>query len=149
MVSAEGGFVREIREAVEVDAAPSEVWSALVDLARYPDWNPFVVQASGTIALGVRLTVRLVPPGHRGFTMRPTVTKFEAGRTFRWLGHLGIPGIFDGEHIHEVEPVDGRSRYVQREVFRGALVPLVPRMLADTQRGFRAMNQALKARVES
>jgi hypothetical protein len=42
-----------------------------------------------------------------------------------------------------------RVRLVQRERFRGILVPLVWRTLdRDTRRGFEAMNQALKQRVE-
>jgi hypothetical protein len=27
------------------------------------------------------------------------------GRTLRWLGHLLVPGIFDGEHYFEIEPL--------------------------------------------
>lgn len=145
----EGIDIREISEAIEIDAPAAEVWAVLTDFPRYADWNPFMVDAAGTPALGERLTVRLVPPGRRGITMKPTVTALKPGRSFRWLGHLLVPGLFDGEHIHELEAGEGHgTRYVQREVFRGVLVPFVRRMLDDTAGGFRAMNEALKARVE-
>ena len=56
-------------------------------------------------------------------TFRPTVVKLEPGRELRWLGHLGVQGIFDGEHGFRVVPEDvGRCRFEQFETFRGLLV---------------------------
>jgi hypothetical protein len=81
---------------------------------------------------------------------RPTLLSVEPEKGFRWLGHLGVPGIFDGEHTHTLEPMGpGRTRYVQSERFRGVLVPFVGAMLKDTTRGFEEMNRALKARAEA
>ena len=69
---------------------------------------------------------------------------------FGWLGHLGLPCIFDGRHIHEIEVLGPeRVRYMQREEFTGVLVPLLGGMLRDAERGFGAMNAALKERAES
>ena len=61
-----------------------------------------------------------------------------------------MPGIFDGEHIFEIEPEgDASCRFVQREEFRGILVPLMLAMIGkSTVRGYNEMNQALKSRVE-
>ena len=76
--------------------------------------------------------------------------KKEPDRELRWLGHFLIPGLFDGEHICTIEPLEaGRVRFVQRENFTGLLVPLfMRRMEKDTKRGFEEMNRALKARAE-
>jgi hypothetical protein len=83
-------------------------------------------------------------------TFRPTVLKAEPNRELRWIGHLLIPGLFDGEHIFTIEPLGAnRVRFVQREIFSGLLVPLFAKGLdTDTQRGFGEMNQALKAQAE-
>jgi hypothetical protein len=71
------------------------------------------------------------------------------GRELRWLGRVLLPGIFDGEHVHELEPRGpDRTRYVQREKFRGILVPLLGRTLEATRLGFEKMNAALEARAE-
>lgn len=69
-------------------------------------------------------------------------------KELRWLGRLWLPGIFDGEHIFEIEPVDAdRVRFVQCEQFNGILVPFFN--LDGTRRGFEAMNRALKERAEA
>lgn len=83
-------------------------------------------------------------------TFRPTVTVVENERVFEWLGHLGIPGIFDGRHRFEIEPTPKGSRFSQSEVFTGLLVRLFRKTL-DTQtvRGFEASNRAIKERAEA
>ena len=82
-------------------------------------------------------------------TFKPTVRAVHANRELRWLGRLLVPGIFDGEHSLQIEPLDGgRSRFVQSERFSGLLVGLVKGALAKTAAGFEQMNTALKERVE-
>jgi hypothetical protein len=83
-------------------------------------------------------------------TFRPTVRAARPGRELRWLGHLLVAGLFDGEHSFQIEPLGaGRSRFTQAERFSGLLVRPFGGGLAKTERGFEAMNRALKARVES
>jgi hypothetical protein len=64
---------------------------------------------------------------------------------------LIIPGLFDGEHIFQIELLsDGLVRFKQREIFSGILVPLLKNSLEiDTRRGFNEMNQKLKELAES
>jgi len=84
-------------------------------------------------------------------TFRPEVLKAEPNRELRWLGHLLVPGLFDGEHIFTIEPLDAnRVRFVQHEIFTGLLVPLLARGLnTETLRGFEEMNHALKMQAET
>ena len=78
--------------------------------------------------MGERLEVNIQPSGASGMTFRPTVLKVEPNRELRWLGHLLISGLFDGEHIFTIEPLgQSRVRFTQREVFTGLLVPLFAR----------------------
>jgi hypothetical protein len=68
----------------------------------------------------------------------------------RWLGRVLIPGIFDGEHSFVLSSADGNCRFQQSEKFTGLLMSLaVRKMLAPTELGFRAMNEALKKRAEA
>ena len=140
--------VRQILTSIEIGARPEDVWTVLMDFDRFPDWNPYITRMAGTAAEGERLEVRLAPPGGKAMAFRPTVLRVEEGREFRWRGHLFVPGIFDGEHIFELTDLGGRTRFVQREEFRGVLAPLMLRLLSDsTERGFVVMNEALRDRV--
>lgn len=138
---------RDINTAVEVEAPPARVWEVLTDLEHYAEWNPFIVSAAGNAHAGQRLTLRMKAAG-RTFTVRPTVVERSEGRVLRWIGRLGVPGVFDGEHIHEVQPTPTGARYVQRELFGGLLVGFLGKTLAATETAFEEMNQALKRRAE-
>jgi hypothetical protein len=142
--------MKELRTEIEIAASPEAVWAILTNFAAFPQWNPFIKEASGEQKVGGKLRVRVVPPGGKGMVFKPTVLAFETNRELRWLGRLGIPGLFDGEHGFTLEPIDGgRTRLTQREVFTGVLVPLFARSLDDsTKNGFDAMNLALKERAE-
>ena len=135
--------------SIEIGAPPEIVWKVFTDFERFPEWSPFMTEIVGPPAKGERLAVHLVPPGGRAMTFRPTVLRAEEGQEFRWLGHVLVPGIFDGEHIFELEDLGGRTRFVQRGEFRGFLAPLMLRRLTEsTESGFVAMNEALRDRVE-
>lgn len=120
--------------------------------SRYPEWNPFVREISGEARQGARLRARLHLPGSSSpMTFKPRVRRVIPGREFRWLGVLFIPGLFDGEHVFELlSTEDGGTRFVQRELFRGVLVPFVWSSLEPrTLQGFDEMNRALKQRAET
>ena len=140
----------ELVTEIDVDATPERVWAVLTDFDRYDEWNPFM-RVVGRANEGARLDVELRPPGGRAVRFRPTVTHAERGRELRWLGHLYVVGLYDGEHRFTLEPLDGgRTRFVHAESFGGVLAGIVNRVVGEsTERGFRAMNEALKARVES
>jgi hypothetical protein len=143
-------MAKQLRTQIDVDATPERVWQVLTDLAAYPRWNPFIVRAEGDARPGERLTLRMQPAGGRAITFRPTVLEADPGRRLRWLGHLLVNGLFDGEHSFTIEPLgEGRARLVQQEDFRGLLVPLMARSLdRRTLPAFEQMNQALKRRAE-
>jgi hypothetical protein len=143
-------MAKRLRAQVDIHASPERVWQILTDFGAYPEWNPFIVHASGTPRAGERLTIRMQPEGGRGMTFRPTVLDNVPGKRLRWLGRVLVPGVFDGEHSFFIEPLgEDRVRLVQQEDFRGVLVPLLARSLERrTLPAFERMNQALKRRAE-
>lgn len=141
----------QLHTEITIDATPDRVWEILTDLERYELWNPFVIASEGEVVAGRRLVNRLQPPGGKAVTFKPTVTVVDPGRTFEWLGRLGLPKVFDGRHRFDLEPTpDGGTRLVHQEFFNGLLVPFLRSMLdTKTLEGFELMNEALKARAES
>lgn len=142
--------MREVCTDILIDASPERVWTVLVNLERFSDWNPFIPYAQGVIEKDARLEVRITPPGSRAMAFQPTVTRLVPERELHWLGHLWIPKLFDGEHIFELHPEgEAGTRFVQRERFSGLLVPLIwNQVKGPTRSGFVTMNEALKARAE-
>ena len=141
----------ELHTEITIDAPAEIVWHVLTDLEGYAEWNPFVVASGGHLAVGERLTNRMSRGGDKTMTFRPTVTELDEGRTFEWLGRLGLPGIFDGRHRFELRAIDDRTTSLTHsEYFAGILVRFMKKSL-DTQTvaGFEAMNEALKERAEA
>src|SRR5713226_9495625 len=139
----------ELRTEIEIDAPVERVWEVLTDFERFPEWNPFIRRIHGKMQVGSRLDVLIGATGTRPMRFRPTVKAVIPNRELRWLGRLGLPRLFDGEHIFQIEPLGSmRTRFIQRERFRGLLVPLLARSLnRDVRRGFAEMNRALRERV--
>jgi hypothetical protein len=142
-------FRNEIRAEVEIDATAQEVWDVLTDFPAHPEWNPGMEKIEGEPVVGSRLAISFALTSGRRIVMKPRVVVAEPGRELRWLGRLVLPGIFDGEHRFEIhERTPGRVTFVQGERFRGVLVPFMRTMIErDTMATFRAVNQALAARV--
>ena len=141
---------KQLRAEIDIDADRERVWQVLTDLSAFPDWNPFIVHAHGELAETARLTLRMQPVGARAVTLRPRVVEVAPEHRLRWLGRVGMPGIFDAEHVFTLTTrAGGGTRLAQTETFRGIVVPLLARSLdRHTLPAFHAMNEALKNRAE-
>lgn len=141
---------RQIETEILIEAPADRIWMEFTDFTAYPEWNPFIVQISGTPAQGETLNVTLQPPGQQPAKFQPTILVAQEGREFRWKGKLFIDGVFDGEHYFLLESLDnGQTQFIQGEKFTGLFSGLISAMiLEDTEKGFEAMNRALKERVE-
>lgn len=140
----------EIHTSIDINAPLQRVWQILSNTQDYPQWNPFIREVSGTLAVGQQLVVNIHPPGSNSMRFKPTVLVLKQQQELRWLGKLLFSGIFDGEHYFKLQALnDQQTRLLHGESFKGLLVPLLKKSLEkDTTSGFAAMNAALKARAE-
>lgn len=148
--ASDGMFRWTIATAVEIDASPARIWSVLTDLPAYREWNPFIVEAKGQVAVGERLSLRMTLQGHAPMTIAPELLVVDHERELRWKGRLVISGLFDGEHAFVLTPLaNGRTRLDHSERFSGVLLPIArPLVYEDTVRSFRALNTALATRAQ-
>ena len=140
-----------IETGILIEASVGKVWSVLTEFGEMPTWNPFIRAISGPLIPGERLTVAIAPPGQREMTFKPTVLVATPGRELRWVGTFMGRWLFAGEHYFLLEEVGPhQTRLTHGESFSGLLAPLIMRgaTLAATQKGFIAMNEALKRRAE-
>jgi hypothetical protein len=141
---------KQLNTEIEINASSEKVWKLLSDLASYPSWNPFIKSIKGTLAVGEKLEVFIQPSGTKGMTFKPTILRAEKEKELHWLGKFFISGLFDGEHIFQIEKLsEKRVKFIHSENFNGLLVRFFAKSLdTDTLRGFREMNEALKNLAE-
>lgn len=132
-------------------AAPAErVWRILTELSRYPEWNPFIRRAQGSLAVGGTVRVRVRAALGIPLRFRARILVCEPGRELRWRGQVGGAWLAMGEHAFRIERIDGgHVRFIQHEHMRGLLPGLLAGLVArEARRGFAAMNRELAARAE-
>jgi hypothetical protein len=141
----------EVRTEIEISAPPEAVWAVLLDFPRYPEWNPFIVDLQGEPRPGSPLRATFcLPDSNREQRFRPRLVKCEPPHELRWLGHLWMKGLFDGEQFFRLQASGtGGTRFVHGEDFSGILLRLLMPRITEATRGFVYMNQALKRRVEA
>ncbi|MGR9052988.1 MAG: SRPBCC family protein [Gammaproteobacteria bacterium] len=142
---------KEIKTEIEISAPADTIWRELINFDAYPTWNPFIQYITGNLSQGGHLSVLVCPPNNKDMRFNPVVRELVENKKLVWLGRLLFPGVFDGEHCFELTPLSkNTTRFVHKEKFSGALVPLFwSSMEQDTRQGFISMNQALKARCEA
>ena len=137
----------------EIDASPEQVWGVLTDFAAYPDWNPYVLQLEGDLALGATLSLTILQRNwDEPLTLHPRLSRLDPPRAFGWQGSVGLPGLHETDHHFLLEALPGgRTRLLQREEFRGWLPGWMASEShrAPTRDAFAAMDAALAARLEA
>ncbi|MFC3067636.1 SRPBCC domain-containing protein [Phenylobacterium soli] len=142
------GFPIEHRIGVQ---APAEViWNIVSDLERWSEWNPLYPKAAGAIRIGSQLTLTLALPGQAQRQIQPVVLEWVPNEQLHWrLTMLG--GLVNNVRYIEIEQLAEESCIVSNgEIFGGLMGPTVAKSLGRAvHRGFREMNEALKARAEA
>jgi hypothetical protein len=142
--------MKDIFSEIEINASPDKIWSILTDFDVFSEWNPFIKSIEGNIEVGEKFKVFLQLPDTKGMKFQPKCMKVDQNKELQWIGHMIIPGLFDGEHSFIIESVeDKKVRFIQKELFTGILTPLIMNSIGEkTRYSFEAMNQALKERAE-
>ncbi|QLG48281.1 SRPBCC domain-containing protein [Natrinema halophilum] len=153
--------MEEVEVFVEIDAPPPDVWEALRSFESYPEWNPASRRIEGVVVDPGIERPPAAPSGRGRRTIESSVVAVEPHRRLAWLDRFVVPFAFDRYHEFHLEPItdsgrftseplsDGsrRTRLLQRETVRGALVPFA--FDHDrVERAFVEMNEAIAARAE-
>ncbi|KAG0208289.1 hypothetical protein BGX28_000681 [Mortierella sp. GBA30] len=143
--------MKENKASITIQATPREVWQVLTDLEHYHDWNPMLVQANGTIAVGQSLDLKMRLPAKifcgapLSCSWSPKITKVEPNCCLEWTG---IKGFMDRTHYFQLNSSDdGKvTEFTQGEHYSGWGASLFSSFgsMDDTRRGFVAMNNALQ-----
>lgn len=141
----------QMTQTLDVAAPAPTVWAVITDLARYPEWNPFVVSCRSTLVPGEAIVMRVRVLPFVAQPQRETIFEHVAGRRLRY-GIAPLPlGALASNRSHEVEAITAdRARYVSAFALDGWVAPLVGLLLGRRlAAGFAAMSNAIKARAEA
>ncbi len=152
-------MVRGVGASCEIDADVATVWSVLVDVDRYPEWNPFTVSVKTTLEVGSPVDMRVCLKGRvkkdgsrRTMHQVERITSFEPEKhRLSWGVNVGPAWFIDADRYQELTDLgDGRTRYETCDEFTGVgvgfMLLLMERHMA---RGFAEVAHALKDRCES
>lgn len=142
-------FHSPLETEVTINASPEQVWAVLAATDIYHQWNPFLL-IDGDLKEGSQITVHTIFEDMK-YTFTPDVIEANKPHKIVWRGTMGARWAFTGEHHFElVAQSNGTTQFKHFEYFSGLLSkPLYWYILRKTERGFAAMNEALKKRVEA
>jgi hypothetical protein len=143
------GGVR-VEDRIGVQAPAEVIWNIVHDLPSWSAWNPTYTAAEGRIRIGETLTLTLALPGEAPQEIRPKVLEWVPNEQLHWrLTMMG--GLIRTLRYIEIQNLGPANCVIDNgELFGGLMGPSLGRRVGRTvQRGFRAMNEALKARAEA
>ena len=115
----------------------------MTDAPRYEAWNPVLVRVEGEYREGAELTNLVREPSGKESVMQSTVVKMTVERELNQFG--GIRGLLTFDHQWLLEPIDGGTRVVQHEEYRGLGVWFWDASWVEP--AYRKANEALRERV--
>ncbi len=140
------------RTELEIAAPLEVVWAVLVDIALYPEWNPFMPRIDGVLEPGAHIHLHVaLDPGRPPRRDPERVDAVVANQELVWTSLLLPSWLLRTQRTQRVTALaNGRTRYTSVEQMGGPLSPLVWLVAhAKVQRGFEATAQALRQRAES
>jgi uncharacterized membrane protein len=116
---------------VTIVAPPSEVWSALVDLDRYPEWNRYATSAVGDLRVAGEVEINVPRQGGKRGPVNNRVTELVINQRLCWRSLSWYRFLVYGvrcRHL-EVQP-DGTTVFREVETMHGPLAGIIQRAMA-------------------
>jgi hypothetical protein len=139
-----------IEDRIGIQAPAEVIWEIVYDLERWSEWNPTYPHAEGEIRIGQLITAKLALPDQPVQELKPKILDWVPNQQLHWqLSFMG--GMIRTLRYIEIEPLADHGCVVDNgEIFGGLMGPSLGRRMGRTvQRGFKAMNEALKDRAET
>ena len=148
--------------ALDIHAPLDLVWTVMLDLSRYHEWNPFIIAVENPpepvqLGSGLRLCVRwangqLARSGERVTHLTPPTSTVDGQCTAHWaycytgwLPRAGLVRATRDQYLRQAH--GGLTAYRTQETYFGLLARWVP--VSAVQDGFERQAQALRARAEA
>jgi hypothetical protein len=134
---------KSVHTELTIPATPEEIWSILMDVPGYKEWNPVLIPIEGELVEGNKLKYRMIQPGGTESVVDSKVVKIIEHKLLNQYG--GIPGFLTFDHRYILEPVNGGTRVTIHEDYRGIGVLFWNTSWVES--AYQKVNKALRDRV--
>jgi uncharacterized membrane protein len=114
-----------VERSLEIDAPARLIWDELMDVARWPEWKPFITGtrfSGNSLGTGSNFRMKIKVKGP-AVTIPVRVCEFLEHKKIAWTG--GIPGAAVSVHSFILDEKGDVTLVTSREEFTGALVLLM------------------------
>jgi hypothetical protein len=133
-------FSRETSVSIEVNAAPSIIWTLLTNAYDFPRWNSTIISIEGNIELGEKINLKSTLDPKRIFKLK--VKEFHPESKLVW-------GDAMGNRIYTLhQNGNGSVRFSMTERIGGPLFPLFAKMIPSFDKSFEQFAGDLKKESE-
>jgi hypothetical protein len=140
-------FSYDIDTSIDIEAQADAIWQVLTEFSAYEDWSPMLRNVQTQLQPGAPVRFEVLREGSRPMKLKAKITTLSEDRGLAWRGGSAV--FVSGEHYFRIEQLaEGLCRLHHGERFKGLIVPLLKPKLKRAPELYRAMNEALKCRVE-
>lgn len=134
---------------VEIGAPAEVVWEVITDVARYPEWNSFVIECQSTFKPGEAINMKVMLGGKLQ-KANEVMLENVPGRRLSYRMKPFPAGALSSMRSHELEsPAAARSRYLSHFELKGWMMPLVRGLMGrHLENAFTDMTNGIKQRAE-
>jgi len=109
-----------VHTEIDIPASPDKVWQVLVDVERYPEWNPVFTVLEGKLDQGNKITYQVQESEEKSAKIAAKVTSYIPQKLLNQTG--GYWGILTFDHTYLLEPMENETRVIIHEDYTGVWV---------------------------
>jgi hypothetical protein len=135
----------QVETIIQADAA--EVWTILLNLPDYPNWNPYITKIEGNPQKGKRLHI-VVKGKEKDYDFKAKILDLQPNQTFAWGGSALF--FFKARHYFYLEQIaPDQLKFTQGESWGGLFGKSYgKKVYQEAAENFQKMNTKLQEMVE-
>lgn len=134
---------KSVRSEIVIPASPEQVWSVLMNIDDYPEWNGVMHLLEGRLKTGNQVKYRFFQDANSAYEIQSSVKEVVEQQLLNQGG--GMPGVLTFDHRYILEPVATGTKVIIHEQYRGVAVPFWNP--APVEMAYQRLNQSLHDRV--
>ena len=136
---------KSVHHEIVIKAPVQDVWQVLMETDKYADWNPVMLPLEGDLAVGNTVNYQFTQDADNVSTIPSTVKNIVPNELLNQAG--GLPGVLTFNHEYRLESLDGGTKLIIHEDYRGIGVNFWNP--APVGKAYARLNQAISDRVMS